>query len=165
MNIGFFRHGIATPRGTPEIPDAQRPLTSEGRKKTAQAAKGLRRLDLRFDSVFASPLVRAMQTAEILADVLGLEAPKSLDLLRPGTPPRRLLGELPDLRSKMPLLVGHEPLLSSAIWVAAGAAGQSRVELKKAGFALLRSEGESAPPRAVLSLLLTPSVLRKLGSR
>ena len=51
MNVGFFRHGIAVPRGTRGVAEADRPLTSDGRKKTARAARGLRRLDLGFDAI------------------------------------------------------------------------------------------------------------------
>ena len=163
MNIGFFRHGIAVPHGTPGVAESDRPLTPEGRKKTAQAAKGLRRLDLGFDAVYTSPLPRAQQTAEILADSLRLGAPKVLDALLPGRPGRHLLDEVRSLAAKAPLLVGHEPQLSASVSLAVCGAAKGSFELKKAGLALVRFERRPAVIRGALILLLSPSVLRKAG--
>jgi len=155
MNVGFFRHGIAVPHGTPGVAESDRPLTPEGRKKTAQAAKGLKQLDLGFDAIYSSPLPRALQTAEILAEALRLGKPKILDALLPGTPPGRLLDEIGRLKAKAPLLVGHEPQLSSAVSLAIG---KGSIALKKAGLALVEREKSGSR----LKLLLTPAVLRAL---
>jgi len=38
MKVLIVRHAIAVPRGTPDIPDADRPLTEEGEKKFKKAA-------------------------------------------------------------------------------------------------------------------------------
>jgi phosphohistidine phosphatase len=160
MIAGFFRHGIAVPHGTRGVAETERPLTPEGRKKTAQAAKGLRRLDLGFDRIYSSPLPRAIQTAEIVGEALRLGTPKILDALLPGTPARHLLDEVRGLPAKSPLLVGHEPQLSAAISTAVCGAGKGSFEMKKAGLALL----ELGKGRATLKLLLPPSVLRAIGS-
>jgi phosphohistidine phosphatase len=157
MIVGLFRHGIALPHGTPGVAEADRPLTPEGRKKTAQAAKGLKRLDLGFDAIYSSPLPRAMQTAEIVTEALKLGKPKVLDALLPDTPARQLLDEIRRLPAKTPLLVGHEPQLSSAVSLAIGKAS---VELKKAGLACV----ELKKSGATLKLLLSPGVLREIGS-
>jgi phosphohistidine phosphatase len=161
MNVGFFRHGVAVPHGTPGVAEAERPLTPGGRKKTAQAAKGLKRLDLGFDAIYSSPLPRAMQTAEIVTRALKLGKPKVLDALLPGTPARHLLDELRSLPGKSPLLVGHEPLLSAAVSTAVCGAAKGSFELKKAGLAVVEIEKSGA----ALKLLLSPGVLRAIGSR
>ena len=163
MNVGFFRHGPAVARGTEGVAEADRPLTSDGRKKTVQAAKGLRSLDLPFDAVYTSPLPRAMQTAEIVAGALQLKAPEVLDGLSPGGSPRRLLAGLRDLDAETPLLVGHEPLLSSAVLLAICGASAGAIELKKAGLAVVELESSSARARGTLKLLLSGAALRKLG--
>ena len=157
MNVGFFRHGIAVPHGTPGVAEADRPLTPEGRKKTAQAAKGLKRLDLGFDAIYTSPLPRALQTAEILAEALRLGKPKTLDPLLPEGSARNLLIHIPKIGAKTPLLVGHEPQLSTAVSLAIG---EASVELKKAGIAVV----ELTKSSGTLALLLGPKVLRRLGS-
>jgi phosphohistidine phosphatase len=163
MNVGFFRHGPAVARGTEGVTEADRPLTPEGRKKTVQAAKGLRALDLGFDRIFTSPLPRALQTAEIVAGVLQLPAPSVLDSLSPSGSARRLLAGLRDLEGEAPLLVGHEPLLSSAVLLAVCGAAAGSIELKKAGLAVVELESSSARARGMLKLLLSGSALRKLG--
>ena len=160
MNAGFYRHGIAVPHGTAGVAEAERPLTPEGRKKTAQAAKGLQRLDLGFDALYSSPLPRALQTAEILSEALRLGKPKILDALLPGTPARHLLEEVRSLSAKSPLLVGHEPLLSAAVSTAVCGAAKGSFELKKAGLALVELEKSGS----TLKLLLSPAVLRAIGS-
>ena len=153
MKAVFFRHGPAVPHGTPGVAEDDRPLTPEGRKKTAEAAKGLRELDLEITSIYTSPLPRARETAEILAGILRLSRPKILEALLPGTPIRRLFSELRELRDETPALVGHEPMLSAAVALAVG--GKASIEMKKAGMAFVDA--------GVLKLLLSPAVLRKLG--
>lgn len=163
MNVGFLRHGPAVARGTEGVAEADRPLTPEGRRKTAQAAKGLRALKLEFDAIYTSPLPRAMQTAEIVAGVLQLGAPTVLDGLSPGGSPRRLLAGLRELDAESPLLVGHEPLLSSAVLLAICGGAAGAIELRKAGLAVVEFEASSARPRGTLKLLLSGRVLRGLA--
>jgi len=164
MNAGFFRHGPAVPRGTGGIDDPDRPLTPEGRKKTVQAARGVERLDLEFQAVFTSPLPRALETAELLAEILDLPRPRTLDLLAPGSAARRLLAELSTLKVERPLLVGHEPDLSGAVALAISGGGKVSIDLKKAGLACVDFHRTSPRPEGTLTLLLTPASLRKLGS-
>ncbi len=150
-SIVFFRHGPAVARGTPEIADDDRPLTPEGRTKTREAARGVRTLDLGIDRVLTSPLPRALETAEILAEALGLGPPQKSDLLRPDSSPERLLSLLTEFRAKTPVLVGHEPSLSASI---SHLIGGGRLLLKKAGLAVVEDR--------TLRILMTPSLLRAL---
>lgn len=161
MNALFFRHGLAVARGAPGVAENDRPLTPEGKKKTADAAKGLRELDLGITTVYSSPLPRAAQTAEILAEILQLSRPKLLDVLRPESPPRRLFAELRTLKGETPALVGHEPMLSAAVALAIG--GRASIELKKAGMAYVEFTSSGARVAGMLKLLMTPGVLRKVG--
>lgn len=64
-NLYLIRHGIAAERGTYQNDD-ERPLTKEGDRKTRQVARRLKELNLQFDLIFSSPLVRAHETASIL---------------------------------------------------------------------------------------------------
>lgn len=159
MIVGFFRHGIAVERGTRGVAEEERALTPEGRRKTARAARGLRRLDLGFDAIYTSPLRRAIQTADLLADALRLGKPEILEALLPEAPGRRLLEQVLGLEEKSPLLVGHEPQLSATVSTAICGDVKASIEMKKAGLAVL----DLGPSSAVLRLLLTPGALRKLG--
>ena len=109
--IYIVRHAIAAERGTAYPDDALRPLTSAGIEKFRKVAKGLGWLDVRVDRILTSPLVRARQTADILAEHLpGRPAVVETDALAPGA-------TFDDLRSHMEAfgrcssvaLVGHEP--------------------------------------------------------
>lgn len=152
MKICFVRHGPAVPSGTEGIEDDARPLTAEGRVKTREAARGLRKLKIGITEVWTSPLPRARETAEILGRELGLE-PKLTDLLKPGAPPLRLLKAL---KGECPALVGHEPDLGAAVAALTGGR-RDAFPMKKAGVALVELTGKG---RGELRLLLPPSVLR-----
>ncbi len=65
MELYLIRHGIAVDR-KPDTKDEERELTVEGREKTRKVSKRLYDLDLRFDLILTSPLVRSRQTAQIL---------------------------------------------------------------------------------------------------
>src|SRR5277367_1072415 len=112
MKIYLVRHGIATERiGGAILNDAMRPLTDEGRTETKDVANGLKRLGVRPDFYVTSPLVRAKQTAEICAEVLGKEAQiKVTDTLAPAGNVRQLYKFLRELGSfEEAMLFGHEP--------------------------------------------------------
>ena len=81
----LVRHAIAADRGSDWPDDSKRPLTEQGISRFKDAVKGLRRLDVEIDEIFTSPLVRARQTAELLAAGLEGKSPvKTLDALAPG---------------------------------------------------------------------------------
>src|SRR5690606_18579488 len=65
MRVLLVRHGPAVdPYAAPT--DELRWLTEDGRARILRVATKLRELELRFDHVFTSPLVRCVQTAELL---------------------------------------------------------------------------------------------------
>lgn len=63
--VYFIRHGIAANREE-YAKDEERPLTKEGIRKTRKVANRLHQLNIHFDLILTSPLLRARQTAEIL---------------------------------------------------------------------------------------------------
>ena len=68
MILYILRHGIAEDEA-PKGDDGARRLTPRGRAKMRAVAAGMRALGLRYDVILTSPLVRAVETAAILADV------------------------------------------------------------------------------------------------
>ena len=74
MKLLLIRHAAAVPRGTPGVPDDERPLTPDGKAKFRVAARGLARVTRRPDLLLTSPLLRARATAEIAlgAALLGI---------------------------------------------------------------------------------------------
>src|SRR5688572_32669777 len=85
MQVIIIRHAIAVPRGTPDIPDDERPLTRRGERRFIDAARGLARLEKRPDVLLTSPLPRAKQTADIAAGAWGKLKPKKTDVLAGGS--------------------------------------------------------------------------------
>jgi phosphohistidine phosphatase len=168
MNLYLLRHGIAVPNDDPEnVPDSDRPLTPKGVKRMRKAAKGLRRLGIPFDSVLTSPLVRARQTAEIVAQALGLgDHLEELSALAPGNSVSDLWSGLtPYQDHEHLLLVGHEPFLSTVLsyLLTHDEKRSVTVDFKKGG--LCRVEITALPPNksGILHWLLTAKQLRALA--
>ena len=157
-----IRHGVAEDRGDAWPDDAKRPLTDEGTSGMRKTARGLARLGVCIDIVLTSPLVRARQTAELVAS--GLDPRPSVvnvDSLAPdGTFPA-VVADLEKQRRKTRIaLVGHEPMLGE---LAARLIGSRHpIELKKG--AVCRIDVEDLPPAGPgdLRWLLTPKILRAL---
>lgn len=154
----ILRHGIAEERDAARyLDDGQRPLTGEGRKKLRMIASFLKDHGYRFDLVLTSPLVRARQTAEIAAGVLGIEDQlQETRHLSPAGDPRRLLAEINGLGSGRILLVGHEPYLSGFISVLLSGREGIEINLKKGGFCHLSVGALKYGACAVLECLLAP---------
>ncbi len=164
MRLYVMRHGVAVQR--PEAstdPDSSRALTPKGIMKTRAAARGLRVLGVRPDLMFTSPYLRAAQTAEIVADVLGFPPHKirTTESLTPGKDPAEFWKDISRLRAKDIMCFGHAPHLDHMVQGALGA--QTLVTaLKKAGVICLEMEGLH-PPRGGIVWLCTPRILRLLG--
>ena len=167
MQLLFIRHAIAVDRDAfaeTGKDDDLRPLTADGRRKMRKIAKALQHMLGCPERLVTSPLTRAEQTAEILADVYGMKISETLDALRPGS---RVTLFAP-WASEQPVdatiaIVGHEPNLSKLVsWLMTGDT-ESHVALKKGGACLLSFGGAPHRGGAMLEWLLTPAQLRQMG--
>jgi phosphohistidine phosphatase len=166
MQLLVIRHAIAEDRDRWAFsghPDTERPLTAEGKKKMRRGAAGLRTLVPALDTLASSPLVRAMDTAKIVAREYG-----GMDVETVGelAPDRTTDDLLPWLRSRDPdacaAVVGHEPSLGFLVgWLLTGR-HESFVELKKGAACLLEFDDPPAPGNATLLWALAPAQLRRL---
>jgi len=170
MNLYLLRHGIATAGDESGIEsDSERPLTPKGIKRMRKSAKGLQHLGIAFDAILTSPLIRARQTAEIVAEALGLEAQlQEISGLAPDSSVENLLFGLTRFQNRDHLLlVGHQPLLGkTAAFLLHGKERSSLdIALKKGGICAI--EIDSLPPAepGTLHWLLAPKHLRLLGTR
>jgi len=167
MKLYMMRHAITVPKGTIGFAqDAQRPLTQEGHIQARQVAKGLKYLKLDISCIASSPYVRAMQTAEDVAKVLGYSMPiKEMPSLRSEASPSETSLALKSFAEHNAVLfVGHEPHLTSWIEQLAASFGNLNCVLKKAGTACI--EIEKTPPSAgsgVLRWLMSPKHLALIG--
>lgn len=153
QQLWFLRHGDSEPHGARS--DADRRLTEKGEKQSRGAGAALARLGLEFDAVFASPRVRAMDTAKLACEALGGE-PVAHEPLSGGfdreDADELLAGHDEDASL---LLVGHEPDFSETIRDLVG----GRVELKKGGVAGVRVDRRTGQ----LIALLRPGELRRIS--
>ena len=112
MRLYLVRHAIAD-----ELPDElrfgdeQRALTAKGRSRFRRTAKRFARLGEGVDLVCTSPLLRSVQTAELLAGALGHDEVMVLDELRRDAAVEPLLARLGELSLPSIALVGHKRLL------------------------------------------------------
>ena len=132
-----------------------------------QAARGLRRLGLSFDTVLTSPFVRARQTAEIVAESLGLEdrLEEISELTTERSVDQLISGLIRFQDSKHLLLVGHNPLLGHAasFLIAGKKEIRLEIELKKGGLCRIEIDGLPPDSPGTLHWFLTPKQLRQLG--
>ena len=164
MNLFILRHGIAVEPGMPGYEnDAERPLIPKGRRQLHKITTAMRALDLRFDVILSSPLVRARQTAEIVA--VDLKAKQRLaiaDELKPNGDANKLAKKINALKPQPEniLLVGHEPGLSQLISLFVTGGENGGFILKKGGLAKLEVEKLRAGQCAALAWLLTPAQMK-----
>ena len=157
MDLYMLRHGAAVQREDWTDDEAIRPLIASGVEEIERVAQLFAKLGVAFDVILSSPLARAYQTAEIVADRLNLrdrlvrEPVLSPDAFGPRRLPK-LLRSHPEAMAV--LMVGHEPSLGETISYLAG----GRIILKKGGLALVRVARDSLD-KGALEWLLQSNVM------
>jgi phosphohistidine phosphatase len=156
----LIRHGVAEERGEAWPDDSKRPLTQDGMSKLRKIARALETLEVNFDVIVSSPLVRTRQTAEIIAG--GLDPHPHIvtsDALAPGGSAAAALSDLEKHAKRERIaLVGHEPGIGE---LAARLVGSRHPIPFKKG-AVCRIDVERMPPAGPgdLRWFLTPKMLR-----
>jgi phosphohistidine phosphatase len=155
----FLRHGPAGDAATWEGSDFDRPLTADGKKRIAQEAKTIAGLGLELDVIITSPLVRARQTAEIVAKELDIRDALHLDeRVGLGFSATELAAILHDYATAQHvMLVGHEPSMSATVGELIGGGD---VDFKKGALACVEVAHES-PLRGRLMWLASPKLLTR----
>jgi phosphohistidine phosphatase len=158
MEIYLLRHAIAED-AAPGRPDAERALTAEGRDKLRRVLRRARQSDVSPTLILTSPYRRALETAEIAAQVLGYEErPVHSRSLVPEAPPHEVWDEIRAHREEAAILMAsHEPLTSSAVAFLLGCPGL-QVEMKKAALVRIDCDRFGGEPRGVLKWMLTPAL-------
>lgn len=113
----LMRHSIAVPADF-ETTDDSRCLTEQGRLYAVSAGQALRdhlaTHNIELACIVTSPLVRAVQTAELVAASIGHRREiRALHALRSESPSERGVDELQALGHGVVLAVTHEPIVSS----------------------------------------------------
>lgn len=153
--LWFLRHGEAEPHDS--RPDPARRLTPRGEQQARAAGLALKRLELPVHVVFASPKVRAWDTAAIACRELGAEpiehqalgdgfdADEALSLVEASEADQRVL------------VVGHNPTFEQVVHDLTGA----RAELRKGAVAGIRM---TSGRQGELICLLQPRELARIAA-
>ncbi len=161
MKVYVVRHGEAEEQ-RPGRPDAERELTREGRAQFEGVVAGLAVLGIELDRILTSPLIRARETAEILARTLPGPNPVEIEALAPGGRFEAVFHALREPAQAV-ALVGHEPALGALVSLATTGIPSDAMPLKKGGVACLKFAGSPRPKGATLGWLLTPRQLRRIA--
>jgi phosphohistidine phosphatase len=145
MKLLLIRHAAAIPRGTPGVPDDERPLTPDGKAKFHIAARGLARATAEIAARAFANITPTIEPALARSSVDGIVA--ALKIHPPGA---RIA------------LVGHEPLLGALLARLLGAGQGERLAFATGGAALVDlPDGPAADGR--LRWFLKPRILRTLA--
>lgn len=162
MHLYLIRHGIAAEPEAYET-DEERPLTKEGDRKTRKVAQRLHELDIQFDLILTSPLLRAKQTAQILQTVgLSAQIEESSALAPSGDIENWLewYQQWQETGSLRLALVGHQPDLGNWAETLLWGRTQDTLILKKAGvIGLILPETGSPVARSQMFWLTPPKFL------
>jgi phosphohistidine phosphatase len=152
--LWLLRHGEAEPHDARE--DAARRLTPRGERQAQDAGAALAALGVELTAAYTSPRVRALDTAKLACEALGVE-PSVDEALSGGwgADEARALMEGHDADARV-LVVGHEPDFSQVVHDLTG----GRIDLKKGGVAAVRLDGTGAE----LFDLLRPKELEAIAA-
>jgi phosphohistidine phosphatase len=161
----LIRHGVAEERGDAWPDDAKRPLSEDGIERFQRSARGLARLDVWIDVVLTSPLVRARQTADIVASAFDPRPSIiTIESLAPGGSYASLVADLEKHGRKTRIaLVGHEPGIGELGARLIGS--RHSFEFKKG--AVCRIDVDDIPPVGPgdLRWFLTPKVMASIKKK
>jgi phosphohistidine phosphatase len=168
MEIYLMRHGIAvTADPTNATSDEERPLTSKGMKRTRKAVSGLMRLEPSIDKLLSSPLLRARQTTDIVAEALRLsESIEEIPELAPKGDLGKFLDRLPSYKECTGVLaVGHQPGLGQVASLLLAGSKTGQIDFKKSGICCIAVDTFPAAGNGILKWMLAPKHLRSLARR
>jgi len=154
MKLYLVQHGEATS----EAEDPERPLTQRGRQNVTQAGAIAARLGLRPSEIRHSGKRRAVETAEILADALGLgDRVVASSGMAPNDDPQPVASALANAKGPV-MLVGHLPFLSRlASLLLTNDPGRTLIRFRNAAIVCLARDDEVGSAWSV-AWILTPEM-------
>jgi phosphohistidine phosphatase len=155
MTVYLLRHGDAV--DTPRFNDDERPLSDVGQKQASAVGRYLHGLHADIAMIYASPLLRAQQTAEAVQREVGTIPIRTTESLHSSSDPTQIFQEILRASPSAVLLVGHEPHLSRTISMLLWGDTRSRVEMRKCSLACVSSPDPLEEGRGVLQWLLDSS--------
>ena len=159
MNIYLIRHGDAE-KASALKKDFDRTLTPEGEKKIKIAAEGWKLLIPQFSHIISSPLVRALQTAEIVAQVYKFTGKIITDKrLIFGNRTEELIDLANEVMGHDMAFIGHEPDFSEHVSNLISNSS-AKIDFKKGMIAKISFSAKAKMSRGVLEFLIPPKVYK-----
>jgi phosphohistidine phosphatase len=153
MNIYLIRHGDAEKAST-QKKDSERKLTPDGEQKIKTAAEGWKLLIPNLSHIISSPLIRAMQTAEIVAKVFDFKGKIITDKrLISGAKTEDLIDIAVEIMGQDMAFVGHEPDFSEHVSRLISSS-DVKIDFKKGMIAKISFDGKVKMSRGVLEFLI-----------
>lgn len=158
MQIYLLRHGIAED-AAPGHSDSERALTGEGKEKLRRVLKRARAAEVSPGLILSSPYKRALETAEVAAEVLGYKGRiLRTHALAPDASPYETWSEMREHKDEAAILVAsHEPLMSSLAAYLLNSPSLI-VDMKKAALMRVDFPRVTAQPHGMLKWMLVPGV-------
>jgi phosphohistidine phosphatase len=136
MKLWVLRHGEAEPHGS-KPHDSERALTEHGREEVLRSAARL--IGQPVSAIYASPYLRAQETAQLVRDALGFEPEiRTVEWLTPETDPDKVAEQLVSVSDV--LLVSHNPLVGNLLSYLQHGAGHPPEKVSTAGLAELKGD-------------------------
>jgi phosphohistidine phosphatase len=161
MDLFLVRHAHAA-EGALYGDDSDRPLTADGRQSALKVGASLKRQGVQLEHVVSSPLVRAVQTAELVAVSLGYDSElQILSQLQPEASTDQMLEHAvrPYAARHSVALVGHLPSMGRLLSALLGRPGLSMSKM-----AVVRLSYSPNSPPAKLVWVITPQRLDPVAS-
>ncbi len=157
MKLILIRHADAAR-------EESRELTENGRRQQTVVADALRRMGITFERLLSSPLLRALQTAELTARVVGFREPvEETPALGDAFTVEGLLERLATLPAEATVAcIGHEPYLGRFAAALVTPDGNLSIEVKKSGVIGIQTKGRPARGNGTLLFVLRPDELAQL---
>lgn len=171
MNLYLMRHAEAVPVGANNggtiIRDADRPLSASGETVAALMGKALARLDSTVRVVMTSPLLRAVQTGNIVGREIGGQATmKTTTNLNPGFTSEKLVEEILALSNGGNIVaIGHQPDLSMCISYLIAGSGSATIAMEPGAIACVKITPRGRRAESQLRWLLTPDIAASMNSQ
>jgi len=153
MDLFLIRHAKAED-GAVYATDDERPLTADGRAQATEVGAALTKAGVRFDVVLTSGLLRAVETAQLIAAEMGFHGALVTDeRLAPEGRPHLIIDQVIQPRTEERVaLVGHEPSMGKLLSALLGKPG---LAMSKGAVARLAWDGK----RARLAFVVKPKHL------
>jgi phosphohistidine phosphatase len=159
LELYLLRHAHAGDSAKWDGPDSERPLSPKGRRQAERLGAFLAERGFAPDAIVTSPKVRARQTAQLVADALGIASAVDDRLGGPLDPDD--VGDIAERAGGTSVvLVGHDPDFSE---LSAALSGTEYLPMKKGALARIDMTLPVQAGGGVLRWLLPPDLVTERG--